>query len=197
MHPFKGLIKVVKSYLREREREEKCEKLIEYQTNTYKFKSLSGKIPGGIEVGVGGIDRETKKLETACIVSMGLDNLQYVACRMSKALAKGSKRWNENYDFRLGALGLITAVMTAIEAYKADPKRQAKNLDSIVRQMNEFVVSNSKRATAPKRGISKWLRGGPDVDVSPTPYTEEEHILAIDPTATSRTLEFLGEIEKL
>lgn len=120
-----------------------CEKLIKYQARTFEFKGITAEVAGS-KITFEGMSSEVKNnIESISPTALALDDFHYHMCNdLSNPLLKENLT---KEDLRLytkvllGAQACILNFRSALDAFKADPKNQEKNLDSSVQLIRKYV----------------------------------------------------------
>lgn len=146
-----------------------CEKLISYQSRSFKFKGVGAKFPA-VELTFGVISTDVKKLEHATQVAMNLDNYQFLMCRLSRQLGKKSPFYEELIKVQVVALGHLTSCANAVAAFNADPAGESRNLRLAVAELRRFtqdvavkVMTRAQSSIGVRQNVEKEIQLDKDV----------------------------------
>lgn len=130
----------------------RCQRLIEYQNRTIKFKADVGE---GI-FSLGDFETKMNNIVVAGEVAKALDDYQYLICDQYKHLRQNDPEFKSHLEDREKVIKILTAFRMTLEAFKMDPTGQRKNLENIVTTMQGFfIITDLIKKTPTKKEIKE------------------------------------------
>lgn len=117
-------------------RRRKCSKLVSYQSRNLEFNSDIG---GGTFV-ISKFKIENIKIEEASELAKTLSDYIYTMCELYSEFDKTDVEFKKYFEEQENAIKLLTALRVTLIAFDRDPAGQRKNLDQIIKHLQNFMV---------------------------------------------------------
>jgi hypothetical protein len=130
----------------------RCTKLIKYQGNKIEFGATVD--AASTKFSLVDFKYGKEKLYLACEAASALDDCQFYLCRISREVPRESEEWMKLLKLRSAAIMNISSVRVIMAALKKNPRKQTKELDQLIDDMQNLSKSAMVWATdVPPLGV--------------------------------------------